>query len=171
MLLFVHLTQVGRAITTYETMKGQVHAGPLMTAVTTGSISADGAQIGPSGGGPDPTGSALNPQRKAKEGCLTQWSRLLGLDTFYTVAFQGYKGVRDKDAAARQKKSNPFSRGMFRNCQDFWMDGPFFGRKDGGHALLGGESVDYTSMYDVPKGGMRYRGGYEAVPAAEEGSG
>lgn len=170
MLLFVHLTQVARAITTYETMKGQLQASPLMTAVVTGSISTDGAQVGPSGAGPDPVSGPGNTQRKAKEGCLTQWSRLLGLDTFYTVAFQGYKGVRNKDAAARQKKSNPFSRGAFRNCQDFWMDGPFFGRKDSGHALLGGEDVDYTSMYDVPRSGMRYRGGYEAVPSAEEGS-
>ena len=168
MLLFVHLTQVARAITTLETMKGQAQVGPLMTAMTTGSISADGAQIGSSGSGPDPVGGRQHPHKR-KEGFLNQWSRLLGLDTFYTIAFQGYKDVKDKKISSPKKASNPFSRGVFRNCQDFWMDGPIFGRKDSGKALLGGEQIDYTSMYDVPKGGMRYRGGYEAVPSAEEG--
>ena len=164
MLIFVHLTQVARAITTLETMKGQAQPGPLMTAVATGSLDPQGAQ---SGSGPDPV-NPHNHKHGKKEGCLTQWSKLLGLDTFWTVAFGLYKGRKDKPSAARAKKGNPFSRGIFRNCQDFWMDGPIFGRKSSGHALLGGETVDYTSMYDVPRGGMRYRG-YEAVPAAEEG--
>jgi hypothetical protein len=136
-----------------------------MTAVATGSLTAEGAQINGEGAGPDVAGHA-HPHKK-KEGCLTQWSKLLGLDTFYTIAFQGYrKGGRDH--GARNKPSNPFSRGLFRNCQDFWMDGPIFGRKDSGRALLGGEVVDYREVYDVPRGGMRYRG-YESVPAVEEG--
>ena len=170
MLIFVHLTQVGRAITTYETMRSQPQAGPIMTAMTTGSLSADGAQVNASGAGPDPAVHS-HPHNNKKQGCFSQWSRLLGLDTFYTVAFQGYRGAKNKEVAARQKQSNPFSRGLFRNCQDFWMDGPLFGRKENGMALLGGEQIDYTSMYDVPRGGMRYRGGYEAVPLAEEGQG
>lgn len=169
MLVFVHLTQVARAVTTLETMKGQSQPGPLMTAMTTGSLSTEGAQLGVSGSGPDPVGGhAHGHAHKKKEGCLTQWSRLLGLDTFYTIAFQAYKGRKDKHAAARAKKANPFSRGIFRNCHDFWTDGPIFGRKSSGRGLLGGETVDYTAMYDVPRGGMRYRG-YESVPAAEEG--
>lgn len=168
MLIFVHLTQVARGITTFETMKGQGQVGPLMSAVTTGTVSADGAQTNRSGAGPDPVGGHAHHHKK-KEGCLTQWSKLLGLDTFYTVAFQGYKEVKDKEASRRNKQSNPFSRGLFRNCQDFWMDGPLFGRKESGKALLGGEMIDYTNMYDVPRGGMRYRGGYEAVPSVEEG--
>ena len=159
MLLFVHLTQVARAITTFETMKGHGQVGPLMTAVTTGSLTAEGAQINGAPDGPAPA-------RKKKEGCLKQWGRLLGLDTFYTIAFQGNK---DRSSSRRNKASNPWSAGIFRNCQDFWMDGPFFGRKQSGKALFGGETIDYTSSYDVPKGGMRYRGGYEAVPLAEEG--
>lgn len=168
MLLFVHLTQVARAITTFETMKGQGQVGPIMSAVTTGSLSADGASISASGAGPDPVGGHSHAHKK-KEGCLTQWSKLLGLDTFYTIAFQGYKGSKNKEAASRNKQSNPFSRGLFRNCQDFWMDGPIFMRKTGGKALLGGEQIDYTSIYDVPRGGMRYQSGYEAVPSVEEG--
>ena len=167
MLLFVHLTQVARAITTFETMKGQGQVGPIMTAMATGTMSVDGAQIGASGSGPDAVGGHAH--QKKKEGCLAQWTKLLGLDTFYTIAFQGYKGSKDKRAPSQKSQSNPFSRGLFRNCQDFWMDGPIFGYKTSGRALLGGEDIDYTSMYDVPRGGMRYRGGYEAVPSAEEG--
>lgn len=166
MLLFVHLTQVARAITTFETMKGHTQVSPLMAAVTTGSMSTEGAQINGPGAGPDPVQSGSH---KKKEGCLSQWGKILGLDTFYTIAFQGYKGSKDNDASRRKQKSNPFSRGIFRNCQDFWMDGPTFGRKDSGKALLGGDTIDYTNMYDIPKGGMRYRNGYEAVPSVEEG--
>ena len=170
MLLFVHLTQVARAITTLETMKSQGQVGPILTAVATGSISADGAQVNTSGSGPDPVGEAPHSHpHKKKEGCLSQWYRLLGLDTFYTIAFQGYKGARNKDASRKSKQSNPFSRGVLRNCQDFWMDGPVFGRKSSGKALLGGEPIDYSTIYETPRGGMRYRGAYEAVPTAEEG--
>jgi palmitoyltransferase ZDHHC13/17 len=178
MLLFVHLTQVARNITTFETMKGQGQVGPLMSVVTTGTTSATDAQIDAAGAGPQsgPHAGHQHGHAKKKEGFLTQWSRLLGLDTFFTIAFQGYKASQATDdpssSASRRsnKNENPFSRGIFRNCQDFWSDGPIFGIKDSGKARLGGEVVDYTAMYDVPKGGMRYRsGGYESVPAAEEG--
>lgn len=160
MLIFVHLMQIARAVTTYETMRGQTQVGPLMAAITAGTTSSEGAQIN----GPDGT----KPGHKKKEGCFTQWSRLLGLDTFMTIAFQGYKGSQEPRAPRPPK--NPFTRGVLRNCQDFWMEGPVFGKKvDSNKALLGGEVVDYACMYDIPKGGMRYRGGgYEAVPGAEE---
>lgn len=160
MLIFVHLTQIARAVTTYETMRGQTQVGPLMAAVTTGSTSMEGSQVT----GPDPKHA-----HKKKEGCWAQWSKLLGLDAFMTIAFQGYKGAKEPQAPRAPK--NPFTRGVFRNCQDFWMDGPVFGRRtESNKALLGGETVDYACMYDVPKDGMRYRGGgYEAVPSAEEG--
>ena len=172
MLIFVHLTQVARGITTLETMKGQAKFGPVVTAMATGSTSLDDAQVNGSGAGPDLVNHAghSHPHKKT-EGCLSQWYKLLGIDTFYTVAFQGYKGARNKDARRKQKEANPFSRGILRNCQDFWMDGSVFTRKTSGQALLGGEVVDYTSMYDVPRGAMRYRSGYEAVPVAEAGGG
>lgn len=159
MLIFVHLTQIARAVTTYETMRGQTQVGPLMAAVTTGSTSPEGAQLN----GPE------NKQHKKKEGCFSQWFKLLGLDTFMTIAFQGYRGAKEPRAPRAPK--NPFTRGVFKNCQDFWMDGPVFGsRTESNKALLGGDMVDYACMYDIPKGGMRYRGGgYEAVPSAEEG--
>lgn len=171
MLLFVHLTQIARNITTFETMRTSTQAGPIMTAVATGTMSADGAQVDASGAGPSSNGDGHNHAKKKKEGCLNQWVTLLGIDTFLTVAFQGYEGSKKSKAEKqRAKRSNPFYRGMFRNCQDFWLDGPIFGRKQNTtKAMLGGEQIDYASMYDVPRGGMRYRGGYEEVSTAEEG--
>lgn len=173
MLLIVHLTQVARNITTYETMRSGLHAGPLMTAVAAGTMSVEGAQVDAAGGGPDasPHEGHAHAHKKKKEGFLSQWSKLLGLDTFFTIAFQGYQGSQKSKAERRRnRKSNPFTRGLFKNCQDFWLDGPVFGRKnDSCKSRLGGEEVDYASLYDAPRGGMRYRSGYEVVPAAEEG--
>jgi hypothetical protein len=178
MLLFVHFVQIARALTTYESMRGNTEPmGPVMTGLATGSLSADSAQITASGAGPDPTtsshGHAHN--KKAKEGCFASWKKMLGLDVFFNVAFNGYYGSKDRNnkrEKQRKRGSNPFTRGILRNCQDFWGDGPVFGRKErSGVALLGGQRVDYASMYDMPRGGgMRYRGGYEEV-AVEDGEG
>ncbi|KAK4890207.1 palmitoyltransferase akr1 [Elasticomyces elasticus] len=174
MLLFVHLSQVARNITTYETMREQVHAGPIMTAVATGTLSANEAQLDISQPSAEAGAGPLHGhghKRKAKEGCLSQWSKLFGIDTFITIAFQGYKGSQSLAERKRQKKGNPWTRGIFRNCQDFWMDGPVMKRKvEGTKGLLGGEEVDYAFVYDVPRRGegMSYRGGYESV-ATEEG--
>ncbi|KAI7090653.1 Palmitoyltransferase akr1, ankyrin repeat-containing protein akr1 [Hortaea werneckii] len=170
MLLFVHLTQIARNITTYETMKGQVQAGPIMTAMATGTLSSDGAQVNEAG----TAGKPAHPHHKKKEGCLAQWSRLLGIDTFITVAFQGYKGSQQSKAERqRTRKSNLYSHGVVKNCTDFWADGPLLRRKsDACRGVLGGEAVDYGQMFDVPRPGMRYsRGGagYEAVPLAADG--
>ncbi|KAI7325233.1 Palmitoyltransferase akr1, ankyrin repeat-containing protein akr1 [Hortaea werneckii] len=172
MLLFVHLTQIARNITTYETMKGQVQAGPIMTAMATGTVSSDGAQVNEAG----TAGKPAHPHHKKKEGCLAQWSRLLGIDTFITVAFQGYKGSQQSKAERqRTRKSNLYSHGVVKNCTDFWTDGPLLRRKsDACRGVLGGEAVDYGQMYDVPRAGMRYRhggggGGYEAVPLGVDG--
>lgn len=171
MLIFVHLTQIARNITTFETMRGAVHAGPIMTAIATGTMSVDGAQVDGAGTGPNAAGHAGHTHPRTKrEGCLSQWYKLLGMDTFFTVAFQGYQGSKASRAEKqRMKRANPYSRGLVRNCQDFWMDGPIFGTKtDGCKALIGGESVDYATLYDVPRGGMQYRGIYEAVATGEE---
>ena len=162
MLIFVHLLQIARATTTYESMRGNLQAGPIISAMATGSTSLEAANItsgsdgGTAGGG-----------KKKKESCLGQWKKLLGLDTFFAVAFNGYRDSKNKDEVRRQKRQNPFTRGVLRNCQDFWGDGPVFGRKENGTALLGGQKVDYTSMYEVPRGGMSYRGGYQAVPGVD----
>lgn len=166
MLLFVHLTQISRALTTYESMRSNHQIGPIMSAVTTGTTNLDDAGLTASGAGPDPAISSSRNHKKKKEGCLDSWKKMLGLDVFFTIAFNGYKG---KGAAKQpRKRGNPFTRGVLRNCQDFWMDGPLFGRKENGTALLGGEKVDYTTMYDLPRGGMSYRSGYEPV-AGDDG--
>lgn len=169
MLLFVHLFQVGKNLTTFESMRNTHQVNPVLSAMTTGTMSMDSAQI--TGAGAEPiSGSGHKHAHRKKEGCLARWSKIIGLDTFFAIAFQGYKGTK----VAKHKpvkKSNPFTRGLFRNCQDFWMDGPIFGRKESGRGLVGGEAVDYASMYEVPKGGMRYRGGgYEAVPGETDAS-
>ena len=172
MLLFVHLSQIARAMTTYESMRGNHAAGPITTAFATGSTSLDGAQLTSSGAGPNPTTSAPPAHRKhQKEGCWSQWKKLLGLDTFIATALHGSKAG---EVMARRRE-NPFTRGMVRNCGDFWCDaGGFSGLfklKDSGMSLLGGEEVDYRRMYTLPAGGsgMRYRrGGYESVAGDEE---
>lgn len=167
MLLIVQFMQIARAQTTYESMRGHMHAHPhgagdaLTTFATTGAISTEDAQIGASNRGPDPV--AAGPKRK--EGCFEQWKRLLGLDTFMATAIHG----SNAEAVQQRQRQNPFTRGMLTNCKEFWFDGtPVFGyRKESGMARLGGERVDYTRMYEAPAR-MVYRGDgggprYEAV--------
>ncbi len=80
---------------------------------------------------------------------------MLGLDTFFNIAFNGYHGSKKQ---ARQPK-NPFSRGVITNCKDFWCDSaPIFGRRENGAAKLGGGVVNYTRMYETPPR-MRIRRG------------
>ena len=175
MLLCVQLLQVARNLTTYESMRGHLHshtaADALNSFVTTGDTSQDVAPGGNAptngfGSGQD-TGDAPV-RREPKASIWDQWKRLLGLDTFVATALQGSRAGQQQS----QRRGNPFSRGIVTNCKDFFCDGsPVFGRKEGGYARLGGERVDYTRLYDVPK--MRYqssRGGerYESVAAEEE---
>ncbi|KAI8938443.1 hypothetical protein NX059_004335 [Plenodomus lindquistii] len=181
MLLCVQLLQIARNLTTYESMRGHLHshtpADALTSFVTTGDTSQD---VTHSAGGSAPTngfgsGQDIGEVPKVTEpraSVWDQWKRLLGLDTFLTIALQGSRA--NQPAAARPQK-NPFSKGIIVNCKDFWCDGsPVFGRKEGGFAMLGGERVDYTRMFEVPR--MRYassRGGgeggrYESVAGEEE---
>lgn len=177
MLLCVQLLQVARNLTTYESMRGHLHshtpADALNSFVTTGDTSQDvaggNAPTNGFGSGQD-TGDIARP-RQPKHSIWEQWKRLLGLDTFLTIALQG---SRANGQAPVRPRGNPFSRGIVTNCKDFWCDGsPVFGRREGGYARLGGERVDYTRMYDVPKMSMRSRAGgeggrYETVAAEEE---
>lgn len=148
-------------------MRNMDQVGPLMAAVTAGTMTTDSAQLDESGAGPDVPGHAHGQKHKKREGCLTRWSKMVGIDVFIAIAFQGYKGHKTKKHKQHQR-ANPFTRGLLRNCQDFWMDGPIFGRKESNKGLLGGEPVDYASMYEVPRGGMRYRGDYQEVATADE---
>jgi hypothetical protein len=178
MLLCVQLLQIARNLTTYESMRGHLHgatpADALNSFVTTGDTSQDvsgGTGNAPTNGfgsGQDTGDVPRRPQPKAS--IWDQWKRLLGIDTFLTIALHGSQGEQIR----RQRRGNPFSRGIVTNCKDFWCDAsPMFGSKESGYARLGGERVDYTRLYEVPK--MRYqRGGggeggrYESVAAEEE---
>lgn len=159
MLVFVHFYQIAKNLTTYESMRTE-QVSPLLSAVSAGTMSLDGAQVTAAGAGHH------GHNHKEQEGFLARWSKILGLDTFFAIAFQGYKGHQDKKHR-HPKKANPFTRGILRNCQDFWMDGPVFGRKVSNQGLLGGQVVDYGNMYEVPRGGMSYRG-YEEVATADD---
>jgi hypothetical protein len=155
MLLVVQLIQIARNLTTYESMRGHLNsntpADALNSFVTTGDTSQD---VSSGEGTPRP-----NPQQSIWE----QWKRLLGLDTFVTIALRG------SQANQPRRRGNPFSRGVVTNCKDFFCDSaPIFKPRESGYAKLGGERVDYTRMYEGPK--MRYQrsgGGYEAVAAEE----
>ncbi|KAM0135344.1 hypothetical protein ACHAO1_005230 [Botrytis cinerea] len=179
MLLFVQLIQISRAMTTWENMRG-THAGgktsqAITNALTTGATSRSGGQVGNSGLGPDP---ALPPTHAPgghghhhahKAGCFAQWKKILGVDTFVETAFHGYEGSKNR----RRAPQNPFSRGCIVNCKDFWCDpAPVFGKRENGAAILGGQVVNYTKMYETPSRMEMRRGGddggaYESVAADE----
>jgi len=167
MLLFVQFIQVSRAMTTYENMHG-VHDASVTSAFT-----STGAPLDPNHPSLGATDGAAGPrphQHGQRGGWLKQWGRILGVDPFIeTVTGRGAAtGKKNK------KKKNPYSRGCVSNCKDFWMDpAPVFGRRENGAAVLGGEPVNYTDMYESlglmemrGRGGRR-TGGYEAVAGEE----
>lgn len=157
MLMFVQMVQVSRAMTTYENMRnshghGSQASQAITSALTTGTTSMAGAQLGAAGHGPDP---ALPPTHAPhvhhhRQGCFATWKRILGIDTFLETAFHGYEGSRNRAARPRKPK-NPFSRGIIGNCKDFWCDpAPVFGHRENGSAMLGGAVINYTTMYETP---------------------
>jgi palmitoyltransferase ZDHHC13/17 len=171
MLLFVQFVQVSRAMTTYENMFG------IQDAALTSAFTSTGTPLDPQhpslapqepAGGQDGHGHAHG--HKHKGGWVKQWARLLGVDPFIET-------VRGRGAATgnkKRRKGNPYSRGCVTNCRDFWCDPqPIFGQRETGAAVLGGDAVNYSEMYESPRqmelggggGGARgrRRGGYEAV--------
>jgi len=181
MLLFVQLVQISRAMTTYENMRGAHHGTghaasvDITTALAAGTLSMAGAQLGSSGRGADP---ALPPTHAPdghghhhhhKEGCFAQWKKILGVDTFLETALNGYEGNKTRT----RHRENPFSRGCIGNCKDFWCDpAPIFGNRENGEAMLGGEPINYTRMYETPprmstrtRRGGDNSGAYESVGA------
>lgn len=149
MLLVVQMVQVARAQTTYESMRGHLHHGTqasqaITSALTAGSTSTEGAQLSNAGMGPNP--AIPSGRRQHKEGCFSQWKKLLGLDSFIATAIGGSEG-----ANVSGRRGNPYSRGIFTNCKDFWCDpAPYFGTRETGTAMLDGEVVNYTRMYETP---------------------
>lgn len=170
MLLIVQLVQVARGLTTYEAMSHHSHkhgAGDALTSfVTSGTTNMDAAGLTGAGRGPDPAVPAP-PHRPVKHGCLENWKRMLGIDTFLATALFGSRAA---EAQALSRK-NPFSRGFVQNLRDFWCDpAPLFGSRVNGQAMLDGERVDYTMLYEVPakrRRGGRAGQGYEAVSSGE----
>jgi palmitoyltransferase len=179
MLLFVQLVQVSRAMTTYENMMGAHHghdskaAEAITSALTTGTTSRAGAQLGATGLGTDPAlpqahGHGHHGHHHHQQGCFAQWKKILGVDTFVETALHGTSGTRNRTRHNR----NPFSAGCVQNCRDFWCDpSPVFGRRENGAAVLGGAVVNYTTMYESPRlmrmraGGGDTAGTYQAVAA------
>lgn len=174
MLLFVQATQISRAMTTYENMRGSHHSHgsraseAITLALTAGTLSLDAAQLGSEGRGADP---AVPPSHghshHHKEGCFGQWKKLLGVDTFVET-LQG-------NSTTRRRNRNPFSKGCWENCKDFWCDpAPVFSKRENGAAMLGGEEINYTAIYETPlmmnartRRGTDGGGVYQSVAADE----
>ncbi|KAL9109046.1 MAG: hypothetical protein Q9227_006286 [Pyrenula ochraceoflavens] len=167
MLLVVQVVQISRNQTTFENMKSHSIEhnlpGPtsqaLTSAVTTGTTSFEAGGLSSTGMGPNPAAAARHhPPARRREGCFTQWKKLLGLDAFVATASDGL-------ADRRTARKNPFSRGIITNCKDFFCEpSPYFGRKTHAVGMLDGEIIDYTKLYDTPlrirsrgSGGMMYR--------------
>lgn len=158
MLLFTQFFQVSRAMTTYENMYG------IRDSTATTAFTSTGTPLDPN----HATVPATTPQavhgHNHKGGILKTWGRLLGVDPFIeTIRGRGAATTKNK-----RKNKNPYSRGCITNCKDFWCDpAPVFGQRETGAAVLGGERIDYTAMYESPSlmqlTGRRERGGYEAV--------
>lgn len=167
MLIITQLVQVSRALTTYENMTGVRAGSGGLTAFTSTGTPLDPNHPSLS----VPVAPDANAGHKQNVGTLKRWSRLLGVDPFIeTIA-----GRSSATAKSKRKKKNPYSRGCIVNCKDFWCDpSPVFGQRENGSAVLGGDKVDYTDMYETPTlmriTGMRSRGGgggYEAVGTEE----
>ncbi|KAL8903212.1 MAG: hypothetical protein Q9207_004078 [Kuettlingeria erythrocarpa] len=149
MLFIVQSVQIARGLTTWESMRTHVHdstpATKMVTsAITAGTTSLSAASLTNAGMGPDPAIGPGPPDNAParKQGYFAQWQKLLGLDTFIATA-TGRSG--------RRKRGNPFSRGIVTNCRDFWFDpAPYFGRRENGAAMLDGEVINYTRMYETP---------------------
>ncbi|KIW05991.1 uncharacterized protein PV09_03175 [Verruconis gallopava] len=160
MLLIVQIVQITRGLTTYEAMSTHKHPSAAETFIATGSTSLEGGGITATGRGPDPAAAAR--AHAHKKGCLSQWMTMFGVDVF----------LKTTQSDNSIEKRNPFSRGWVRNFKDFFCDETsVFKPRPSGEALLGGEKVDYTTMYDIPTaGGIRRRGGmeYAAVATADE---
>lgn len=174
MLLFVQSIQIARAMTTYENMRASHHTNggraseAITSALATGTLSMNGAQLGAEARGPDPVGSGGS-NRHRKTDCFTQWKRILGVDTFMETALR-------TDRTRPRRNKNPFSRGCLQNCKDFWCDpAPIFGGRDNGTAVLDGEIINYTSMYEAPsrmttaqRGSAEDAGVYERLAEYQE---
>ncbi|KAI1410072.1 ankyrin [Hypoxylon sp. FL1857] len=176
MLIFVQFVQVARAMTTYENMYGiqDGSASSLGSAFTSTGAPLDPNHpdaAAPPSAADDPLGTGRGKHAHQHKGFLKQWGRLLGVDTFIETA----TGRGAATGKKMRKKRNPYNKGFVQNCRDFWCDpAPIFGRRETGDAILGGEKINYTEIYESPAAmnmGLgssgRRRDGYESVAADE----
>lgn len=175
MLLFVQFIQVSRAMTTFENMYGIQDPAASLAFTSTGAPLDPNHAVPAAIAAPDgsvPPGAVHKHGHRG--GFLKQVARLLGVEPFLeTIRGRGAATGGGLKNAGRRKKRNPYSKGVIVNCRDFWCDpAPLLGKRENGSAMLDGEPVNYTDMYESPSlmtmGRGRRRGGYEAVPAAEE---
>ncbi|KAF3906358.1 Ankyrin-2 [Dactylellina cionopaga] len=192
MLFIVQTIQVLRGQTTYESMHS-VHQGHddhevssmVSSMIAGGGTSLEGVGLNAGGAGPDPLittpgGRGSNSAgghghhhhghahgRGAGAASGGMWNkvlRLLGVDTFLATAKDG---VADNKHRSRRRQ-NPWNRGIIRNCDDFWCSGvgELFKGPQGGEAMLGGQRVDYFTMYETParlRRGGAAGGAYQSV--------
>lgn len=88
--------------------------------------------------------ATANPTRERR--CWSPLFRLIGLDLFLSTASSA---VHD----GNRNSSNPANYGFFTNCSDFWApngDYNIFKAPKGAIGSLGGQSVDYTKLWEYP---------------------
>ena len=188
MLVSVQCIQVSRGQTTYENMRGAAThrhhgagevAGIVANAIAAGGTGMEGAAgasssttiQGNAHGHPHGHSHGRGHGHKSDGKCWTRTTKLLGVDTFVHTAKDGVEaGGVARGMRRRRENRNPWSRGCWRNCKDFWSSEN--GGREKGVAVLGGERVDYFSMFEVPRLGDvemgARRGGYMVVPTMEE---
>ena len=157
MLMSTQLFLIARGQTTWESLRG--HGPPasrasevVTSALTAGSTSLESAGLTGEGHEMHAAGHSRPRPRRRREGCFAQWKTLLGLDSFVATA-----------SGRAAKRRNPYSRGMIRNCQDFWCDpSPYFRVRENGNAMFDGIVVNYTMMYEPPPRVKIRRGDGEA---------
>ena len=176
MLVVVQSIQIAKNITTYENMKRHDHSIPLDNPTAHGPSHLPLHNARPATLGANPAITSLNdtaaaatrvrPVPRAPDGMCAKLKKTLGIDVFFATA-------SDASAGKIKDRSNPFSRGVVGNCKDFWCDpAPIFKTRIAGQSYLGGDVIDYYSMYERPSV-LRSRGGggmrYERVATDEDG--
>jgi len=178
LLVVVQYYQISHGLTTHELTNLQKYG-----FLGGGNITIeDRMQEGVSSRLP-PIAKTEEPQKTGRLGkCL----RILGIEQFFST----FRDKRQRAAVQRQGM-NPFDQGScWTNCSDFWanpgvlneerdrvwldnglgMKGMGFRLGRGGDAVLGGQEVDYFSMFEVPERRRKTRlnNQYEAVTQVDE---
>lgn len=132
----------------------------VTAAISAGTTNLEDANLTDRGSGP----SAGQPLTRRHDGTWERWKKLLGLDIFLATAMYGSRATEMQ----MRRRNNPFTRGCTTNVKDFFCESaPIFTQKENGMAMVGGQMVDYTRMYEPPRR-TEMRSGYESVATVEE---